>query len=59
MLSLLGALFGALIGVWLGRKYQRHAWGLDKPYKDRPMWDTKMGGMSVPRIYPKGSGRWL
>lgn len=28
-------IIGGAFGGWLGRKYQRHAWLLDRPYAER------------------------
>jgi hypothetical protein len=35
MLTLFGCLAIAPVAMWLGRKWQRHHWMLDRPYSER------------------------
>ena len=35
LLVILAAPFAGWLGGWLGRKWQRHVWMLDRPYAER------------------------
>jgi hypothetical protein len=41
-----------VLAMYFGRLAMRRVWRLDLPYKDRPTWPTRYGGMDVPRIRP-------